>query len=75
MDHLEYDEKYDFVQGAFQEAIKIIDKNFPKDSTEFRIDDYGFEFVIRKYKGEAPERCDEIFSVIEERWRVPRRTS
>ena len=45
-------------QGVFQEAIKIIDENFPKDSTEFKIEDHGFNFVIRKYKGEAPERRD-----------------
>ena len=55
------DERRNFVQGLFQEAIKIIDENFPKDSTEFRIDDYGFKFVIRKYKGEAPERRDDIY--------------
>ena len=66
MSDKEYDEKYNFVQGVFQEAIKIIDENFPKDSTEFRIDDYGFEFVIRKYKGEAAERRDDIWYVIEE---------
>ena len=54
--------EYSFVeaQGVFQEAIKIIDENFPKDSTEFKIEDHGFNFVIRKYKGEAPERRDDI---------------
>ena len=43
---------------SLSEAIKIINENFPKDSTEFRIEDYGFDFGIRKYKGEAPERRD-----------------
>ena len=67
MSDKEYDEKYNFVQEVFQEAIKIIDENFPRNSTEFRIDDYGpFEFVIRKYKGEAPERRDDIWVLIEE---------
>ena len=56
----ELDERYNFVQGLFQEAIKIIDEKFPKDSTEFKIVDTGFKFVIRKYKGEAPERSDDI---------------
>ena len=66
MSDKEYDEKYNFVQEVFQDAIKIIDENFRKDSTEFRIDDYGFDFVVRKYKGEAPERRDDLFYVIEE---------
>ena len=46
----------DGIKAVFNQALEIIDKNFPRNSTKFEINDYsGFEYNIKKYRGQAPK--------------------
>ena len=46
----------DGIKAVFNQALEIIDKNFPRNSTKFEINDYsGFECNIKKYRGQAPK--------------------
>jgi hypothetical protein len=46
----------DGIKAVFNQALEIIDKKFPRHSTKFEINDYsGFEYNIKKYRGQAPK--------------------
>ena len=46
----------DGINAVFNQALEIIDKNFPRNSTKFEINDYsGFEYNIKKYRGQVPK--------------------
>ena len=50
----DFDEKQ--AKDIFQEAFKIVDKNFPRKTTSFSVSNSKYNLLIKKEKDQAPKR-------------------